>query len=46
MGCLGGARRYQGVSRVYSASETAQVELESGRVLAQRKRFLWDRGCT
>ena len=39
MGCLGGAeeviggiKEYQGVFRVYFVSETAQVELNSGRV--------------
>ena len=31
-GCLGGVRGYEGVSRVYFVSETAQVELKSGRV--------------
>jgi len=31
-GCLGGVRGYQGVSGVYFVSETAQVELKSGRV--------------
>jgi hypothetical protein len=33
-GCLGGIRGYQGVSRVIFVSETAQVELKSGRVQA------------
>jgi hypothetical protein len=28
----GGMKEYQGVFRVYSVSETAQVELKSGRV--------------
>jgi hypothetical protein len=28
-GCLGGVRWCHGVSRIYDASETAQVELES-----------------
>jgi len=31
-GCLGGVREYQGVCRVCFVSETAQVELRSGRV--------------
>jgi len=31
-GCLEGVRGYQGVPRVYFVSETAQVELNSGRV--------------
>jgi len=31
-GCSGGVRGYKGVSRVCSVSETAQVELKSGRV--------------
>jgi len=32
MGRLGGIRGCQGMSRVYFVSETAQVELKSGRV--------------
>ena len=32
MGCLGGHVRYQEVFRVYFVSETAEVELKSGRV--------------
>ena len=31
-GCLRDVKRYQGVLRVYFVSETAQVELKSGRV--------------
>ena len=31
-GCLGGVWGYYGVSTVYFVSETAQVELKSGRV--------------
>jgi len=31
-GCLGGVRGYWGVFGVYYESETAQVELKSGRV--------------
>ena len=31
-GCLGGVRGYEGVFRVYIVSETAQLELKSGRV--------------
>ena len=30
-GCLGGVGGYYGMSRVYFVSETAQVELKSGR---------------
>jgi hypothetical protein len=35
MGCsevLGGIKEYEGVFRVYFVSETAQVEVRSGRV--------------
>ena len=32
MGCKGGVGGFQGVSRVYFVSQTAQVELRSGRV--------------
>jgi len=31
-GCLGDVRRFWGVCRVYFVTETAQVELKSGRV--------------
>jgi len=31
-GCLGGVEGHYGVFRVYFVSETAQVELKSGRV--------------
>ena len=31
-GCLGGVKEHYGVFRVYFVSETAQVELKSGRV--------------
>jgi hypothetical protein len=33
-GCLAGGRGHQGVFRVYFVSETAQVEMKSGRVYA------------
>jgi len=31
-GCLAGVKGYEGVCMVYHVSETAQVELKSGRV--------------
>ena len=34
----GGIKEYQGVCRVYFVSETAQVELRSGRVFAPARR--------
>jgi hypothetical protein len=34
MGCQGGIRGYYGVFSLYFVPETAQVELESGRVLS------------
>ena len=36
----GGFKEYQGVFRVYFASETAQVELRSGRVLAHAQNMI------